>query len=98
MIISQFVKDMHCFYCNELPLYHYSNNVRWFLISCVLWIKCVALLVLSPLLEYLFSLFKSLFCSLQALMMKLESAENKASSLDIEVRFYFPPVIYYRSL
>ena len=31
-------------------------------------------------------------------MVKLESAENKAGSLDIEVRFYFPPVIYYRSL
>lgn len=31
-------------------------------------------------------------------MVKLESAENKASSLDIEVRFYFPPVIYYSSL
>ena len=79
---------------NELPLYHYSSNLRWLLISCILWIKCVALLVLLPLLGDLFSLFKSSFCCLQALMVKLESAENKASSLDIEVRFYFSPVIY----
>ena len=31
-------------------------------------------------------------------MVKLESAENKASSLDIEVRFYYSPVIDYGSI